>query len=145
MQRLEFVIEINAPRPTVWQAMLGDEGYRYWTNAFYEGSHFSGSWDEGADIRFLAPSGDGMVAVIAENRPFEFVSIRMLGMIEKGVLDTTSEAVKAWAPSHENYTFADLPGGCRVTVTLETADDWVEYMRDTYPKALDRLKEFCEG
>lgn len=144
MKTLTFETTINAPRSHVWQTMLGDEGYRYWTSIFYEGSHYSGSWDEGADIRFLAPTGDGMVARIAANRPFEYISIRMLGMITNGVVDTTSDAVRAWAPSHENYSFEDVPGGCHLVVTMDSVPDWEEFMLETYPKALARLKELCE-
>ena len=44
--------------------------YRDWTSAFAEGSHFVGSWEEGARILFLGPSGDGMVATIAARRPY---------------------------------------------------------------------------
>ena len=36
-----------------------------------------------------------MTAVIVENKPNDFVSIRHLGVIEKGVEDTTSEKVRA--------------------------------------------------
>jgi hypothetical protein len=144
MRTLTFDTTIHAPRAVVWKTMLGPDSYREWTAAFCEGSYYTGSWGQGARIQFLAPSGDGMVAVIAENRPEEFVSIRHLGMIENGVEDTTSEKVRAWAPAHENYSFADLPGGCRVTVTLDTAPEWEAYMQDTFPKALARLKQICE-
>jgi hypothetical protein len=37
-----------------------------------------------------------MVAEIAENRRNEFISIRHLGFIANGIVDTTSEVVKAW-------------------------------------------------
>jgi uncharacterized protein YndB with AHSA1/START domain len=144
MKTLTFDITINAPRPLVWKHMLDAEGYKVWTAPFCEGSHYTGSWDRGARINFLTPSGDGMVAEIAENVPNEFVSIRHLGMIENGVEDTTSEKVRAWTPAYENYRFADVPGGCRVTVTLDTAADYEQYMLDTYPKALEALKALCE-
>lgn len=145
MKTLTFETTIQAPRPVVWAAMLGAESYKAWTAPFCEGSHYVGSWDEGAKILFLGPSGDGMVAVIAENRPHEFVSIRHLGMIEKGVEDTTSEKVRAWTPAYENYRFTDVPGGgCKVTVTLDTAADYEDFMLDTFPKALARLQELCE-
>jgi hypothetical protein len=85
-----------------------------------------------------------MTAVIAENRPHEFVSIRHVGMIEKGIEDNTSEKVRAWAPAYENDRFVDAPGGCRVVVTLDTAPDWEPYMLDTPPKALARLRALCE-
>ncbi len=144
MKTLTFETTIHAPRAQVWTTMLDPEGYKAWTAAFMEGSYFVGSWDQGAAIKFLSPSGDGMVSVIAERRPHEFVSIRHLGMIENGVEDTTSEKVLAWAPAYENYRFADVSGGCKVTVTLDTATDWEQYMLDTYPKALALLKGLCE-
>lgn len=144
MKTLEFDVTINAPRARVWDTMLGPVTYKAWTSAFCEGSYYEGSWDEGAGIRFLAPSGDGMVSEIAENRPHEFVSIRHLGMIENGVEDRTSEKVRSWTPAYENYRFSDVPGGCRVSVTLDTAPEWEQYMRDSFPKALALLKELCE-
>ena len=141
---LTFDIVIRAPRARVWTTMLDPETYKAWTAAFCEGSHFVGSWDEGAKIRFLSPSGDGMTAVIAENRPREFVSIRHLGVIEKGVEDTSSDKVRAWAPAYENYRLSDVPDGCRLTVTLDTVPEYEQYMRDTFPKALALLKDLCE-
>lgn len=145
MKTLTFEITIDAPRALVWSRMLDAEGYRAWTAAFCEGSHFEGSWDPGARIRFLAPSGDGMTSEIAEHVPQQFVSIRHLGMIENGVEDTSSDKVRAWAPAYENYRFENAPGGCRVTVTLDTAEDWQSYMEDTFPRALVRLKQICEA
>lgn len=144
MKTLTFEIAINATRAVAWANMLGAEGYKAWTTPFCEGSFFVGSWDKGAKIQFLAPSGDGMTSVIAESSPNEHVSIRHIGMIENGVEDTTSEKVRAWAPAYENYRFMDAPGGCRVIVTLDTAPEWEQYMLDTYPKALACLKELCE-
>lgn len=141
---LTFTIDIQAPRRQVWAAMLGDDTYRQWTAAFCEGSHFVGSWDEGAKIRFMSPRGDGMTAEIAQSRPFEFVSIRHLGEVRQGVEDTTSEAVKAWAPAYENFSFADHGAGCTVTVSVDTVSAYEAYMRETYPKALALLKALCE-
>ncbi len=141
---LTFTVSINAPRPRVWDTMLSDQGYRVWTSAFCEGSYFSGSWDEGSKIQFLAPGGDGMTSVIAENKPYEYLSIKHLGEISKGVEDTTSEKVLAWAPAYENYSFADAVGGTRVVVSLDTLPEYEQFMLETYPKALNRLKELCE-
>ena len=144
MKTLTFEITINAPRAVAWATMLGPQTYTAWTAPFCEGCYFVGAWDEGAKIQFLAPSGDGMTSVIAQNTPHEFVSIRHVGMVEKGVEDTTSEKVSAWAPAYENYRFVEAPGGCRVIVTLDTAPEWEAYMLDTFPKALARLKALCE-
>lgn len=142
---LHFTVDIAAPRPQVWQAMLFSPAYEQWTAAFCEGSRYEGSWDAGARIRFLTPSGQGMVADIAEHRPAEFVAIRHLGMIEAGVDDTSSDKVRAWAPSLENYTFLDAAGGTRVQVDIETLPGWEAFMEETFPKALQRLKALCES
>lgn len=144
MKTLTFEVTIQAPRSLVWDTMLSPEGYAKWTAAFSEGSHYIGSWDQGAKIKFLGQSGEGMTSEIAVNKPREFVSIRHLGMLENGVEDTTSEKVRAWAPAYENYKFSDATDGCHVVVTLDTAADWEQYMLDTYPKALALLKALCE-
>jgi len=142
---LSFTVSIAAPRQLVWDTMLDPEGYKVWTSVFGEGgSYFEGSWSEGSKIQFLVPGGDGMTAVIAQNKPYEFVSIRHLGEISKGVEDTTSEKVRAWAPAYENYTFAETSSGSTVTVSLDTIPEYEQYMLDTYPKALGLLKELCE-
>ena len=94
VSRIQFETTINAPPEVVWDVMLGGETYPLWTAPFAEGSFFEGSWSQGSRIRFLVPSGDGMVSEIAENRPHEFVSIRHLGFVHEGVEDTESDAVR---------------------------------------------------
>ena len=146
MSTLHFDIHILAPREQVWRQMLYSPGYEDWTSAFCAGSSYKGSWDTGAQIRFLDPPGaGGMVSEIAEHRPAQYVSIRHLGFIRDGVEDTCSEAVRAWAPCYENYSFTDEAGGTRVRVALDLFGEYESYMKDTWPKALDRLKRLCES
>jgi hypothetical protein len=144
-QRLRFSIDIQAPPGRVYDNVVGLAGYRQWTAAFMEGSTFEGSWDAGSRIRFLGPSGDGMVSEIAENRRHEHISIRHLGMLNQGVEDTTSDAVRAWAPAFENYAFDATAQGTRFTVEQDMAPDWVDYMSGAWPKALALLKALCES
>ena len=144
MKTLHFDILIRAPREHVWRSTLFSPTYERWTATFCEGSRYEGSWDAGSTIRFCAPSGDGMVAEIAEHRPAEFVSIRHLGMVNDGVADTTSETVRAWAPCFENYTFTDEAGGTRVRVDVDVFGTYEDWMNQTWPKALQALKAICE-
>jgi uncharacterized protein YndB with AHSA1/START domain len=139
-----FDILIQAPRQHVWATMLDAPTYEQWTSAFCEGSHFKGTWDEGATIRFFDPASHGMVSEIAAHRPAEFVSIRHLGFIQDGKDDTTSEAVRAWAPSYENYTFIDEAGGTRVKVEMDAFAGYEDMMARTWPRALQALKDLCE-
>ena len=145
MKILRYSITIQAPREAVWAAMLGPDTYRAWTAPFCEGSYYEGSWNTGDRIRFLAPNGDGMVSVIAESRPPEFVSIKHLGFVKDGVEDTTSEAAAAWAPAFENYAFAEANGATDVTVELQMPPDLEAYMDETWPTALAKLKSICEN
>ncbi len=146
MKGLEYKdsILINAPRQAVWSHMLEDAGYRVWTQPFCEGSYYQGRFEQGAAIQFLAPNGDGMVSEIAELRLHEFVSIRHLGYIHAGVLDTTSDAVLAWAPMYENYTLIERADQTEVQVWQQLTAEYEDYMRRTWPLALAALKAICE-
>lgn len=141
---LEFGVSIEASRSRVWEAMLGAESYKKWTEPFCEGSYYEGSWEKGSRICFLAPNGDGMVSEIADSKHPEFVSIRHLGEIKDGVEDTTSEGVRAWAPVYETYRFIESETGTELTVEVDTLPEYEPSMLDTYPKALSILREICE-
>jgi Activator of Hsp90 ATPase homolog 1-like protein len=149
MLHINESIQINATAKKVWNAVTDQENYKVWTEVFAKGSYFEGSWEEGSKILFLAPDSDsglnsGLVSVIAENRPFEFISIKHLGEVDKGVEDTTSEEVKTWAPFKENYIFEEKNGVTTFTVDMETTDEYHSQMLEMWQKALLKLKEVAE-
>jgi len=145
VKRSQFQTTSKAPVSEVWAMMTGAESYPRWTAPFAEGSYYEGAWEQGSRIRFLAPSGDGMVAEIAENRLNEFISIRHLGYYANGTEDTDSDSVRAWAPAYENYTFSSVPEGTKLVVDQDVTDDFAQLMQDMWPKALELLKQLCEG
>jgi hypothetical protein len=144
VKRLQFTSTIKAPVARVWDVMLDADTYTRWTSAFGEGSYYEGSWSQGGRIRFMSPSGDGMVAEIAENRPHAFLSIRHLGIVAGGVEDTTSDAVRAWAPAYENYTLHAVPEGTKLVVDQDVTADFEQFMKDAWSKALETLGRLCE-
>jgi len=152
MKKLHFSIEINAPREKVWDTMLADEMYRQWTTAFNPGPYYKGDWSKGSKILFLGPdpqnpqSGKegGMVSRIAENKPYEFISIEHLGIINDGKEDTTSEEAKKWTPAFENYTFKEVNGSTEVLVDMDIAEEMREEFSEMWPKALEKLKALAE-
>ncbi len=140
---------INAPRKKVWEIMLADETYRMWASVFMEGSYYQGNWKEGSKILFLAPNKDGqgeggMISRIAENRPYEFISIEHLGMMKDGVEDTTSDAIKNWVGAHENYTFIEKDGGTELLVDMDVVEEEKIYMEEAWQKGLEKLKVLIE-
>ncbi|MBI5473825.1 MAG: SRPBCC domain-containing protein [Ignavibacteriae bacterium] len=150
MNTLHFSIAINAPKEKVWNTMLADKTYRAWTEPFSPGSYYKGSWDKGSKILFLAPTEKGemgMVSRIADSRRYEFISIEHLGLVQDGKEDMTSEATKAWAGVHENYTFKESRGTTEVLIDLESSNEDKEMFamfQDMWPKALKKLKELAE-
>ncbi len=145
LRQMEFSTTINAPVERVFATFHDPISYQRWTSAFCEGSTFEGEWALGARIRFMSPSGDGMVAEIASFQPNAFISVRHLGWVVKGVEDTESEEVRSWAPAYENYTFQPVPGGTLLTVDQDVLETHFDYMSKTWPKALAIRKEVCEG
>jgi hypothetical protein len=149
MNKLRFSAVINAPKPKVWSTMLDDKTYRLWTEPFMPGSHYVGDWSKGSKILFLAPGKEGkmsgMVSRIAENRRHEYISIEHLGEVHDGKEDTTSEAVKAWAGVHENYTFKDKGGATELLVEIDSSGgEFEEMFKNIWPQALQKLKELAE-
>ena len=85
-----------------------------------------------------------MVSTIAENKPNEFMSIKHLGVVKDGVEDLDSEQTKEWAGSLENYTLKTVNGKTELTVDMDVTDEYKDYFEQTWPKALDKLKELAE-
>ena len=144
MHKLTFSTTINAPKEKVWRTMLEDATYRQWTSAFHEGSHAVTDWKEGSKALFLTPEGDGMVSRIVTHRPNEFLSIKHVGTVNKGVEDTESEAAKDWGDALENYTVKEVHGASTLTVEMDVSDDYRKYFEETWPKALSKLKDVAE-
>lgn len=149
MKKLRYSVTINAPVQDVWTTMLSDATYREWASVFSSGSYYEGDWNQGSEIRFLGPDGEGslggMIATVEENRPNEFISLRYVGQIVNGEDDTTSEAAKAFMGAHEKYAFSAAGGVTTVDVELDSEDEFVAMFDDAWPLALDKLREIVEA
>lgn len=150
MKKLHFAVDINATKQKVWDTMLGEETYSDWTEAFMPGSSSSyvGDWNEGSKILFVAPSEsgemEGMVSRIKENRPYNYISIQHLGILQNGKEITSGSEVEGWAGALENYTFEETNGVTRVSVDTDTKEEFEEMFQDAWPKALQKLKAIAE-
>lgn len=147
MENLNFNITINAPKEKVWEALFSDAGYREWTAAFAEGSRAETDWKQGSKAYFTDGNNSGMVSEIEVSRPYEFLSIKHLGMLKDGVEDLTSEETKSWAGAHENYTLREADGKTEVLILLEgkgMKQEYLDYFEKTWPVALEKLKNLAE-
>ena len=151
MKKLQFKVNINAHVTKVYDFMLGINSkstYEQWTALFNPTSTYEGTWDKGNKILFIGvdEKGEkgGMVSRIVENIPKRFVSIQHYGLYQADKEITEGPEVEKWANGFENYTFEENNGITTVTVDLDTTEDFVDFMNQTFPKALDKLKELCE-
>lgn len=145
MEKMNFSIDINAPKEKVWNVLWNDDSYRKWTRPFAEGSYVkTDNWKEGSKVLFLSPTGDGMVSKVASNKKNEFMSFEHLGVVKNGVEDTESDSGKDWAGAKENYRLIDENGKTKLAVDMDSTDEFKDYFLKTWPVALETVKELSE-
>jgi hypothetical protein len=152
MTTLQFRINTIAPLNKVYDTMLGisnKASYEQWTALFNPTSSYEGNWEKGSKMLFIGvdEKGEkgGVVSRIVENIPNQFVSIQHYGLVVAGTEITTGPEVEKWANGLENYSFEESNGVVVVTIDLDTTEDFIDYMNENYPKALNKLKEICEN
>lgn len=152
MINIHFKISINAPVNLVFDKMLGLTDiatYEHWTAAFNPTSSYEGNWEQGQKMLFVGVDENGekggMISRIVAHEPNRFISIQHYGILKGDVELTEGEEVEEWAGGLENYTFEETNGTTIVRVDLDTAEDFLDYMNETYPLALAKLKKLCEG
>ena len=145
MKKLNFAIEINAGRETVWSALWEDANYREWTSNFQEGSYAISEWKEGSKVQFLSPEGDGMYSVIDRLIPNEYMSFRHLGDIKAGIEQPQSEETKMWMGATENYTLEDVNGKTLLKVDMDITESHEHVFNKIFPRALEAVKQIAEA
>lgn len=151
MNNIQFTISINASSSKVYDTMLGlsnKSTYEQWTALFNPTSSYEGKWEKGNKMYFVGVDENGekggMVSEIADCIPNQFVSIRHYGLLKGDIEITEGPDVEQWANGFENYSFEENNGNTTVTVAMDVNDDFLDYMNETYPLALAKLKEICE-
>ena len=151
MKRLKYEISIHSPAPLVYDRMLGlsnKSTYEEWTVSFSPTSTYNGNWETGTKMLYISldDKGEaaGMVSRILENTANKYVSIQHYGMLKSGKEITSGPEVDEWSGSLENYSFEEVDGITIVSIEIDAAEEYTEYMDKLYPKALQKLKEVCE-
>lgn len=143
-QKLKLSILINAPKEKIWSVLLEDETYRKWTSAFMEGSYAEGNWEEGSKMLFKSPLGDGMISKIKLHKPNEIITIDHIGISKDNIEDFESDEAKKWAGSHETYRLEPGASGNKLIIEQDMTEDYLEWFKTTWQKALENVKELSE-
>lgn len=145
MEKIHFKTTIKAPKEKVWNVLWDLESYKKWTKAFSESSDVeTDGWKEGSKVIFGDGNGCGMIAMVAANKPNEFMSFKHLGQINNGVEDTTSDKVKDWVGALENYTLKENNGETELLIDMDINAEFKDMFSQMWPKALQSVKELSE-
>lgn len=139
MKQLKFKIKVNAPKEKVWDSLWQDANYRKWTSAFAEGSHAVSDWNEGSKILFLGDKNSGMHSIIEKKIPHQQMTFKHMGEVKDGI-ETTSD----WAGSKESYVLSETNGVTELNVELDSTEEFQDYFNETFPKALELVKQISE-
>ncbi|HSN62261.1 MAG TPA: hypothetical protein VLR49_15085 [Ferruginibacter sp.] len=67
------------------------------------------------------------------------MSLRHLGEIKNGI-----EEQKDWAGATENYFLQENNNFTSLDVEMDTTPEMEVYLKNTFPNAMEKLKQICE-
>jgi len=145
MKTLKYEIVIDAPSKVVWEKMLGPESYQQWAKAFSPNSQYRGEWKQGSYINFIDPNMGGTRALLESVIPYQKISAKHVAMLDKGENeDNESDFAKKWIGTTEDYTLSETEGKTHLAVVTKTDEAFEKMFTDSWPQALQLLKEICE-
>ena len=147
MKKLQFTTAINAPAQKVWDILWQPTTYATWTKAFNPedaGGSIQSDWQIGGKALFLDSKGNGMISVIkVKNEPYD-IAFEHQGEIIDGKEDTTSDKVKSWAGSMEEYHLSENNGITTLQASVQVGDEWEDMMNSGFTKGLEAVKQLSE-
>ena len=144
MNRLEFSINIDAEKSKIWKALWDDSSYRDWAGVFFEGSYAKAeNWDEGCTVHFLAPDQSGIYSLIETHIPNSLIRFKHIGSVVDGKEQLIDDASKKWTGATEIYRITKGKNTNILEVEIDVMDEHLDFMKSTFPKALEKIKENC--
>lgn len=145
MQTLTYSVIIDADRDRIWEVLWNDKTYREWTKVFTDGSHAVSDWNEGSPIEFRDGKGSGMFSEIVKLEPSQLMMFQHLGSIKDGEHVEFSGDLKDWTGSFETYRLADADSGSKLTVEIDSSENFREFFDEKFPQALNKVKTLSEA
>lgn len=141
MNEVQFKIEIKASRECVWRILWEDETFREWAGLIDPGTFMAGGLIEGNTVQFISAGGYGVTSLVAKLIPNKYV-------LFKHQADTQDEGSNVredqWTGGDEGYTLTYQDGVTALVISFQVPVELEKIMRERYPKALQRVKEFSE-
>ena len=146
INRLQFSIDIKAEKNEIWKALWNEKSYRDWTSVFCEGSYaISDHWKEGSTVLFLGPDQSDIYSRIEKHIPNKIMSFKHIGTVVNGQEQPIDEDTRKWSGTSEIYKLTEAQNGNTLTVEIDILDEHLDFMKATFPKALDKIKYNCSS
>jgi uncharacterized protein YndB with AHSA1/START domain len=144
IKKIVFEQEIKASAETVWNKMWDKKGYTDWTTPFCAGTYFTGEIELGSRIHFIAPSFEGMYSDVFYLIPNKLIIFKHIGNLKDlKELPIDAEAER-WTGSFETYKLDEVDGVTTVTAEIDCVPEYIDYMNEKFPLALQELKKISE-
>lgn len=144
INRLEFSIDIEADKTTIWKALWDENSYRDWAAVFFAGSYaITDNWKEGTKVHFLGPDKSGIYSMIEKHIPNKIIQFKHIGKVLEGKEQDIDKETQKWTGATEIYSLSKAEGSNILTVKIDVLDEHLEFMKKTFPKALKRIKNNC--
>jgi uncharacterized protein YndB with AHSA1/START domain len=141
MKKMQFSVEIQATKEKVWNTLWQDKTLRQWADIIDPGTHMVGDLKEGNEIQFISGNGYGVTSMVEKLTPGEFLLLRHTADTKE---NGKQQREKQWTGGKESYSLAEEDGITTLTGVFDVPPELEEYFRDSYPKALERIKVLAE-
>lgn len=74
-----------------------------------------------------------------------YIKQKTNGLLQAGNEITEGPEVEKWVNGFENYSFESEDNSTDLTVEIDCLDEYLDYFNESYPNALEKLKEICEN
>lgn len=144
INRLHFSVNIKASKSVIWNTLWEDSSYRDWASIFSEGSHaVTDNWKEGSKVQFLSPDKSGIYSIIEKHIPNEIIIFKHIGIVKDGEELPIDAETKKWSGTAEVYTLIEGINNNTLTIEIDVLEEHLNFMKKTFPKALDKIKNNC--
>ncbi len=142
MKEMKFKVEIHTAREKVWETLWQDKTLREWAGLIDPGTYMVGDVIEGSTVQFISAEGYGVTSLVSKLIPNEYV-------LFKHQTDTQDSGSNArddqWTGGRESYTLTHEDGITTLVMSFDVPTELEETMSESYPKALQRIKELSEN
>lgn len=142
MKKVQFSIEINATKESVWETLWGDVTFRDWASIIDEGTYIKGELKEGNEIQFISSvNGYGVTSLVEVFNLNEFILFKHSADTKES---GEQEREKEWTGGEESYSLAEKDGITTLTVKADIPNELEEIFNNSLLKAIERVKVLAE-